>query len=367
MDAFSIESKTVADFWGMHNRDELVLQPDYQRKVVWPQEAKDSLMESILLGYPIPEIYLEYATDAMGNQTVSVVDGQQRLSALIEYLSNEYSLDSLSDERTVEFHGKFFQDLPEETRTAFFQYTFPVRKLLNLKEESIREIFARVNRVNMTLTGQEIRNALLPGPFMEFLRDCASHSLNQTAGLFSVTRQMRGGDIEFYADVFGSSIFGISNKKKGFDERYDTLSADFESYSVSADRFSGLLCLIEKTVRWAGRTRWSNIVDMYTLLIVSYEHLKELEDLDHNGQLNLMTRALDHFQKAVNEKKRGDDEISELEAFTQTIGVDLETASGVVEKYESGIRNSSDLGARRNRSESLTFVMKEVFNQSSES
>lgn len=366
MDAFSIESKTVADFWGMHNRDELVLQPDYQRKVVWPQEAKDSLMESILLGYPIPEIYLEYSTDAMGNQTVSVVDGQQRLSALIQFLSNEYSLDSLKDDRSASLKGKFFRDLPEETRKAFFQYTFPVRKLLNLEEAAVREIFARVNRVNMTLTGQEIRNALLPGPFMDFLRDCTSHGLNRRSGLFSVTRQMRGGDLEFYAEVFGSAIFGITNKRKNFDERYNTLSADFESYSEAADDFLKLLGIIEDIVRWSPRTRWSNIVDMYTLLVVSYGCFEDLEKLHSDDGTSLISDALDQFQSAVNEMRRGSGNSRELDAFAQVVQLNQTSALDLVEKYESGIRNSSDLGARRNRSEALSSVMRAAISQSSE-
>ncbi|MCQ4618953.1 DUF262 domain-containing protein [Corynebacterium sp. CCUG 59401] len=360
MDAFSIESKTVADFWGMHQRNELILQPDYQRKVVWPQEAKDSLMETILLGYPIPEIYLEYATDAEGNQTVSVVDGQQRLSALIQYLSNDYSLDSLSDERSLEFREKYFQDLPEDVRKAFFQYTFPVRKLLNLNDTTVREIFARVNRVNMTLTNQEIRNALLPGRFMDFLRDCVSHSVNQRAGLFSVTRQMRGGDLEFYADVFGACLFGIPNKRKGFDERYNTLSENFDTYTDEADDFIALLTLIEDIVKWSPRTRWSNIVDMYTLLLASYSLISELEGLDEAGR-NKVAGVLDGFQAAVNEKKRNSGAEDDLASFAEQLGVSLEDARGWVIQYESGIRNSSDLGARRSRNQALVEVLRTAF------
>ena len=360
MDAFSIESKTVADFWGMNQRDELVLQPDYQRKVVWPQEAKDSLMETILLGYPIPEIYLEYATDAEGSQTVSVVDGQQRLSALIQFLSNDYSLDSLSDERSREFHGKYFKDLSEDVRKAFFQYTFPVRKLLNLNDETVREIFARVNRVNMTLTSQEIRNALLPGRFLDFLRDCVSHPVHQRAGLFSVTRQMRGGDLEFYADVFGSCLFGIPNKRKGFDERYNTLSEDFDAYSDEADNFIALLTLVEDIVKWSPRTRWSNIVDMYTLLLASYSLFSELETLDDAGR-EKVAGALDSFQAAVNERKRKSGGEDGLARFAEQLGVSLEKARDWVVQYETGIRNSSDLGARRNRNQALVEVMREAF------
>lgn len=362
---FEIESKTVAEFRSLDKSGELILQPEYQRQAVWPERAKVSLMETILLGYPIPEIYLAYETSPEGEQTASVVDGQQRLTSLLDFLKNKFPLDGLEDEDLKEkFEGKLFKELPDEVRQEFFQYRFPIRRLSNLADEFVRAVFARVNRVNMVLTEQELRNALLPGPFNDFLKDCAAHQLSTESGVFSGERRKRGGDLEFYAEVFGTCIFGLSNKKTELNERYDKISADFEDYQDRSVEFLELLTLLKNTVKWVGRTRWSNIVDMFTLLHVTWGLRKELGSAGPD-QKKQVRDLLDLFQRAVSDRKRnGDNEENAglLTSLAAMAGVTTEQAEEIVEEYTSGIRNSSDLGSRRVRSQQLMLVLSKNLN-----
>lgn len=357
---FEIESKTVAEFRSLDKSGELILQPEYQRKAVWPERAKVSLMETILLGYPIPEIYLAYETSPEGEQTASVVDGQQRLTSLLEFLNNSFPLEGLEDEQLREkFEGKLFKELPDDVRQEFFQYRFPIRRLSNLADEFVRAVFARVNRVNMVLSDQELRNALLPGPFNDFLKDCAAHEISTKSGIFSGERRRRGGDLEFYAEVFGTCIFGLSNKKKELDERYDKISEDFEGYQDRSLEFLDLLTTLSNIVRWVGRTRWSNIVDMFTLLHVSWDLREELNSASPN-QRTQVRDLLDHFQRAVSVMKR-DGETGEAEdllrSLADLVDMPIEKVKDTVEGYTSGIRNSSDLGSRRVRSQQLGLIL----------
>ncbi|WP_405525701.1 DUF262 domain-containing protein [Streptomyces canus] len=357
---FEIESKTVAEFRSLDKSGELVLQPEYQRKAVWPERAKVSLMETILLGYPIPEIYLSYETTPEGEQTASVVDGQQRLTSLLDFLKNKFPLDGLEDETLSEkFEGKLFRELPDEVRQEFFQYRFPIRRLSNLADEFVRAVFARVNRVNMVLTEQELRNALLPGPFNDFLKDCAAHQLSAVSGVFSGERRKRGGDLEFYAEVFGTCIFGLSNKKTELDERYDKISADFDVYQDRSVDFLKLLTLLSETIKWVGRTRWSNIVDMFTLLHVSWGLREELGKANANQKTQIRD-LLDLFQRAVSARKRNDENgeaLGLLASLADMVDMRADEVEEVIEGYTSGIRNSSDLGSRRVRSQQLTLVL----------
>lgn len=350
---FEIESKTVAEFRKLDKLDDLKLRPEYQRQAVWPDRAKVSLMETILLGYPIPEIYLSYETTADGEELASVVDGQQRLTALLEFLDNKYPLDGLEDEQLkTEFEGRFFKELPDEVRQEFFQYRFPIRRLSNLADEFVRSVFARVNRVNMVLTEQELRNALLPGPFNDFLKDCASHEIGVVSGIFSGERRKRGGDLEFFAEVFGTCIFGVSNKKAELDERYDKLSTDFDDYRERAAEFLELLTFLRNAVKWIGRTRWSNIVDMYSLLHVSWGLRSQFFAADQE-KISRIREVLDIFQRAVSSHKRDNESentgalIGHLANTLMMTNADVEE---IIEGYTAGIRNSSDLGSRRNRS-----------------
>ncbi|WOX11223.1 DUF262 domain-containing protein [Streptomyces sp. N50] len=357
---FEIESKTVAEFRSLDKSGELILQPEYQRQAVWPERAKVSLMETILLGYPIPEIYLSYETSPEGEQTASVVDGQQRLTSLLEFLNNKFPLEGLEDEALREkFEGKLFKELPDAVRQEFFQYRFPIRRLSNLADEFVRAVFARVNRVNMVLTEQELRNALLPGPFNDFLKDCAAHQISTKSGIFSGERRKRGGDLEFYAEVFSTCIFGLSNKKAELNERYDKISADFEEYQDRSAEFIELLTILSDTVKWVGRTRWSNIVDMFTLLHSFWEMRKELGNTSADQRAQIRD-LLDLFQRAVSVRKRNNEDeetASLLASLAAMVDMTVEDVKEIVEEYTSGIRNSSDLGSRRVRSRQLTLII----------
>ncbi|MGB3333221.1 MAG: DUF262 domain-containing protein [Mycobacterium sp.] len=344
----------------MNSSRQLILRPEYQRQVVWPIRAKISLMETILLGYPIPEIYLSYETTAEGEQTASVVDGQQRLTALLDFLDNKYTLDDLEDdELQAKFGGLLFRELPDDVKKGFFQYRFPIRRLSNLEDEFVRAVFARVNRVNMVLTPQELRNALLPGPFNDFLKDCVAHKINSISGVFSGERQKRGGDLEFYAEVFGTCIFGVSNKKSELDERYDKLSADFDQYREKSLDFLNLLTVLADTIKWQGQTRWSNIIDLFSLLHVCW-NLRESISAASPESLSEVRAVLDLFQRAVSSQKR-DDSSSQSSELTASLASMLkltdDEASTIVNGYISGIRNSSDLGSRRARSRELRNVV----------
>lgn len=357
---FEIESKTVAEFRSLDKSNELILQPEYQRKAVWPERAKVSLMETILLGYPIPEIYLSYETSPDGEQIASVVDGQQRLTSLLDFLKNKFPLDGLEDETlSQKFEGKFFKELPDDVRKEFFQYRFPIRRLSNLADEFVRAVFARVNRVNMVLTEQELRNALLPGPFNDFLKDCAAHKISTVSGVFSGERRKRGGDLEFYAEVFGTCIFGLSNKKTELNERYDKISADFEEYQDRSAEFIELLTLLGETIKWVGRTRWSNIVDMFTLLHVSWGLREELGNANPD-QKTQVRELLDLFQRAVSARKRNAENgeaVDLLASLADMVDMAVDEVERIIEEYMSGIRNSSDLGSRRVRSQQLALVL----------
>ncbi|MFF0753356.1 DUF262 domain-containing protein [Streptomyces sp. NPDC004267] len=357
---FEIESKTVAEFRSLDKSGELILQPEYQRQAVWPERAKVSLMETILLGYPIPEIYLSYETTPEGEQTASVVDGQQRLTSLLAFLNNKFPLDGLEDEKLKEkFEGKLFKELPDDVRQEFFQYRFPIRRLSNLADEFVRAVFARVNRVNMVLTEQELRNALLPGPFNDFLKDCATHQLSTVSGVFSGERRKRGGDLEFYAEVFGTCIFGLSNKRTELNERYDKISADFEEYRERSAEFLELLTFLSETSKWVGRTRWSNIVDMFTLLHVSWG-LREALFATESDQKTQVRDLLDLFQRTVSAKKRNGENGETADLLTslaEMVEMTVEEVDKIIEEYTSGIRNSSDLGSRRVRSQQLTSIL----------
>ena len=349
---------------------ELILRPDFQRRLVWSQAAKVELIETILLGMPIPELYLSYDVDGEGVEMVSVVDGQQRLTAVLEFLDNKWPLDGLSEDSDAHrYEGLYFRDIAETDRQNFFRYRFPTRRLENVDDETVRKVFARVNKTNVVLTAQELRNALYPGPFNDFLRDCAKHRISVEASVFSSARSSRGGDLEFYAEVFSSCLFGLSNKKAELDERYELLAREFSDYNAESMEFIRLLDDLATLGIWQRRTRWSNIVDFFTLLEVGWEHRRWIHRLAEEGELVKLAAFLDSFQAAVSVWKVAlgsrDPEAAIQETrvparvFTEDWSVETLAKDWNVQYYCSGIRNSSDLAARRARSIALSGALQE--------
>ena len=82
---------SVNDFLSWHERQELVLQPKFQRRDVWSPKAKSHLIDTILRGLPIPIIFIRQDVDPQKRRTIrEVVDGQQRLRSVISYSKDEF-------------------------------------------------------------------------------------------------------------------------------------------------------------------------------------------------------------------------------------------------------------------------------------
>ena len=146
----------------------LNLQPSFQREYVWRlrPELRCRLIESILLEIPIPPLYFGRQPGGM----LEVIDGQQRLTTLIQFVSNEFSLQRLN--RMPSLNGKAFRDLSREQQEKIKDT--PIRTIVidaGRNADLRYEIFERLNRGSMTLNEQELRNCVYRGQFNELLAE----------------------------------------------------------------------------------------------------------------------------------------------------------------------------------------------------
>lgn len=152
---------SIFELFRKYKKRQLILEVDFQRNTVWRYKQKCELIESILMGLPLPIFYLKQ----QNNSTYVVVDGKQRLSTLFEFLSNGFSLNSL---KILTFlNGKKFRDLSGEF--AIFQSQLEDYQVYShvilppTPDKILFDIFDRVNRGGTKLNKQEIRNALYHG------------------------------------------------------------------------------------------------------------------------------------------------------------------------------------------------------------
>jgi Protein of unknown function DUF262/HNH endonuclease len=156
---------TLRDKW---DRGQMDLQPTYQREYVWKlrPELPSRLIESLLLEIPIPPIYF----GKVAGGRLEVIDGQQRLTAMIEFISNKFHLRRL--ERMQSLNGKFFRELSEENQTKIQDAAVRSVVIDSGSNMDLRyQIFERLNRGSMALNEQELRNCVYRGPFNNLLAE----------------------------------------------------------------------------------------------------------------------------------------------------------------------------------------------------
>jgi hypothetical protein len=201
-------TSTVAWFWSRLNDNTLNMKPPFQRNPVWQDTQKAYLIDTILRGYPVPELYLQTVVTAKGEEEHIVVDGQQRVRACLEFISNEFTL----GEESEDFSGCSFDDLDDETKQRIFSYKFVVRTLPNLSDAELREIFGRLNRNNVALNRQELRNATYWGEFITSMTQISQMPFWINSGLFTSNDVRRMLDIEYISELASAFLFGPQNK-----------------------------------------------------------------------------------------------------------------------------------------------------------
>ena len=151
-------------------RHQIDTSPAYQRRLRWNRKKRSLLIESFLLNIPVPPVFL-YEHDY---NEYEVIDGRQRLEAIKDFLSNNYSL--LGLEFWPELIGKRFNDLPSVLQNGLLRRSLSAVVLLaetrDAEEDDLdvrRVLFDRLNTGGTKLNPQELRNALFPGPLNALL------------------------------------------------------------------------------------------------------------------------------------------------------------------------------------------------------
>jgi uncharacterized protein DUF262 len=156
----------------------LNIRPEYQRRLVWDRRKKALFIESLLMNIPIPPVFL-YEYDL---NRYEVMDGQQRLNAVLEFYENKLVLTGLSTWSVL--NGLTYKKCPPRIRRGLDRRRISANVLLaeNIKKEADadfirRTVFERLNTGGQQLNAQELRNSLYSGPFNQLLIELAGDRL----------------------------------------------------------------------------------------------------------------------------------------------------------------------------------------------
>lgn len=154
--------------------------PDFQRGYVWKDRQQTRLVESVLLGIPLPAFYF----DADEESRFKVVDGVQRLTTIREYATDRFQL-SRDLEYLREMAGKYFKDLNPSLRRRFHQTQIVVHVIEPTSPPEVKfDIFKRINTGGTPLNSQEIRHCMTRPRARDFLKRLAElPSFRQATGI----------------------------------------------------------------------------------------------------------------------------------------------------------------------------------------
>ncbi|EMJ3468016.1 DUF262 domain-containing protein [Vibrio harveyi] len=161
------------------DRNIVKLNPDYQRRHRWSEQTSSRLIESLILNIPVPFVYISQDVDVdveVDDEVArySVIDGQQRLTAIYNFFKNKYSLEGL--EVLKDLNGSFYNNLPPFLIRRLEERTIRCLRIDSTLDGQVKyDIFERLNSGSVKLEPQELRNATCRGPFKELVKKLAKN------------------------------------------------------------------------------------------------------------------------------------------------------------------------------------------------
>ncbi len=148
-----------------YEKEQIIMNPDFQRNETWEKKQKYELIESILMGIPLPLIYL---TENREGKLI-IIDGRQRLTTLFEFLDNKFKLNKLRILHKL--NDSYFKDLEPKLQANLEDYQLISHIIKPPTPDRIKfDIFDRVNRGGTPLNNQEMRNAIYQGESTKLLK-----------------------------------------------------------------------------------------------------------------------------------------------------------------------------------------------------
>jgi len=277
MQVFS-SNMTISEYCQQMKERKIVVNHDYQRSgKIWPISAKSYFIDTLILGFPIPKIYIYQSTELKSRQiTKEIVDGQQRSQTIFDFCNDEFSISGNS-----RFAGRKLSKLDEEEQSRLLNYQLGIDTFVNATPDEIRQTFKRINSYTVPLNPQEKRYAEYQGQFKWFITELSDKYADtlKKIGVFTEKQLSRMDDSELLSDI----VYTLSN---GIERFSDPKLNDF--YKSREDNFPEALDVnekIDKAFFWI--LQWQQLhntaimksYNFYCLILAIIHHLYNIDKL----------------------------------------------------------------------------------------
>lgn len=300
MKNFDTRVYSISDFIEWKSNNLLDLSPDFQRRSVWSERAKSYLVDTVIRGKPIPKLII--TQDLKDRRNVRrVVDGQQRLRALLEFHDGDFKI---SRAHNRDFATLRFDDLPAEVKNDFLKYEIGVDLLFQTPYADLLDIFARINTYTVKLNTQEKLNAQYLGYFKISAYQLGYRYVEYfiAAGVLTKAQVSRMGEAELASDLLVSLVEAVQTNKsiENVYRKYEEDADDIETHVTHFDEIMSYVGQIYPAEELAN-TNWSRIQLFYSLFTAIGHGLYNLQGLNPDLRFAVNSNTVGRIRVCLDE------------------------------------------------------------------
>lgn len=264
---FTVEYYVNKYLVGEENDENELYVPDYQREFIWDEKRQSRFIESLLLGLPIP---LVFVAEIEKDGRLEIVDGSQRIRTLAAFINDELQLKGL--DKLKDLNGLYFSQLKSARQRKFKNISMRMIVLSSKATEEIRnEMFDRINTSSVPLLPMETRRGIYRGQFTDFIIELSKEplfvKLCPTMHYFKGRREEEELILRFFAfaeALPGFKLFGMNLERDGvakfLDNYLDNKNKTIKQTELDSKKqeFIKMLKFVDKTFPKQGFAKHKN-------------------------------------------------------------------------------------------------------------
>lgn len=347
---FNPREYSIRELFDSYKRGETILSPKFQRRPVWDYKAKSYLIDSIICGFPIPRIFIRESTNLDMSAKREIVDGQQRLKTIFDFLNDGFKISRVHN---AEYGNMTYSELPESIQRDFLKYPISAVLLIDLNDNEVFDIFARLNTYSVKLNNQELLNSQFFGVYKRLVYSLAQEyrPFWLESGILSEKNISRMEDAKLVSDLLAVIVKNKieSNSFEQSKKIYAQYDDEFEDAEKFEMQFKFTLDLFSKVYGLNfSETSYVKIPLFYSTFLALYHMNYQLSvfGAEHiiisEKDLPRIKTVLDDIDILITEKenldKEEEDFILTLKKNTTTPDVRLRRCKFIIKRLVKSLR-----------------------------
>ncbi len=294
-------TQTLAWFIDLAHSKQLDLEPPYQRRSVWNLQYRRFYIDSLLKNFPSPAVFLDVEITAAGRTVYHVVDGKQRLTAILDFVQDRF--ETLPD-ASAGRQASYYSDFSDADKRVFLGYVLPVEMIEGADDTELEEAFDRLNRNVAKLNAQELRHARYSGAFITLMEALAEDPYWADIGIATPARIRRMLDIEYVAELFVLTMFGVQEGKELLDDKFAEYDDEIPDIETHRRRYEQVKTLVTQLWPKLTTARFKNLADFYSLWAACIQVLDAGQKVDVAASAKALSRFANSVRKPTTKKAR---------------------------------------------------------------